>query len=54
MTYSENQLTGSNVMRLFTKLCLRAGFHFSLNVNVDIVVSYMNSNSREIKRYIFL
>ena len=48
--FNENQLTGFSMIQVFTVRHFRAGFHFSLDVNVDVtVVSYMNSNSCEIK-----
>ena len=43
------------MMLVFTETFLRAEFHFSLNVNVNVtVVSYMNSNSHEMKLHNFL
>ena len=50
LTFNENQLTGFSMIQVFTERHFRADFHFSLDVNVDVtVVSYMNSNSCEIK-----
>ena len=48
--FNENQLTGFSMIQIFTERHFRADFHFSRDVNVDVsVVSYMNSNSCEIK-----
>ena len=41
------------MMQVFPERCLRADFHFSLNVNVT-VVSYMSSTSREMILHNFL
>ena len=55
LTFNESQLTGFNKMRVFTERRLRADFHFSPNVNVNVtVVSYMNSTSRETILHNFL
>ena len=44
----KSQLTGFSMMGVFTERCLRADFHFNLNVNVNVTDdSYMNSTSRE-------
>ena len=54
-TFSESQLIGFSMMRDITERCLRADFHFSSNVNVNVtVVSYMNSTSREMILHNFL
>ena len=46
LTFNESQLIGFSMMRVLTEWRLRADFHFSLNVNVNVtVVSYMNSTS---------
>ena len=46
LTFNGSQLTG--MMRAFTERPLRADFHFSLNVNVNVTVdSYMSSTSQE-------
>ena len=43
------------MMRVFTERRLRADFHFSLNVNINVtVVSYMNSALREMILHNFL
>ena len=55
LTFSESQLTGFSMMRVFTERCLRADFHFSLNANVNVtVISYMNSTSLETILHNFL
>ena len=38
---NENKLPGFSMMQVFTERCLRADFHFSLNVNIT-GVSFMN------------
>ena len=53
LTFNESQLIGFRMIRIFTEKCLRADFHFSLNVNVT-VVSYMNRNSKEMILHTFL
>ena len=48
LTFNKSQLTGFSMMQIFTEWRLRADFHFSLNVNVNVTVdSYMNISSRE-------
>ena len=43
------------MMLVFTEMCLRADFHFSLNVNVNVTVdSYTNSTSGETILHKFL
>ena len=55
LIFSESQLTGFSMMRVFTERCLRADFHFSLNANVNVtVISYMNSTSLETILHNFL
>ena len=55
LTFSESQLIGFSMMRVFTERPLQADFHFSLNVNVNVtVVSYMNSTSRVMILHNFL
>ena len=55
LTFNESQLIGLSMSRVFTERRLRADFHFSLNVNVNVtVVSYMNSTSREMILHNFL
>ena len=44
----KSQLIGFSMMGVFTERCLRADFHFNLNVNVNVTDdSCMNSTSRE-------
>ena len=55
LTFNESRLIGFSMMRIFTERRLRAGLHFSLNVNVNVTaVSYMNSTSREMTLHNFL
>ena len=55
LKFNESQFTGFSIMQFFTERRLQADFHFSLNVNVNvIVVSYMNSASRETILHNFL
>ena len=53
LTFNENQLTGFSMMQVFTESCVRADFHFSLNVNITIA-SYTNSTSRKTTLHNFL
>ena len=46
LALNECQLFGFGIMRVFAERRLRADFHFSLHVNVNVaVVRYMNSTS---------
>ena len=55
LTFNESQLIGFRMMQVFTERHLRADFHFSLNVNVNVtVVSYMNTTSQEMILHNFL
>ena len=48
LIFNESQLTDLSKMQVLTERNLRADFHFSLIVNVNVtVVSYMNCTSRE-------
>ena len=48
LTFSDSQLTGFNMMQVFTDRCLQTDLYFRLNVNVTVTaVSYLNSTSRE-------
>ena len=50
LTLIEKQSTGFSIVRVSTDRCLRANFHFSLNVNVNVAVaSYRNNNLLEMK-----
>ena len=54
LAFNENQLTGFIIMQVFTERCLQPDFHFSLNFHFDVFfVSYMDSNSREMKLHNF-
>ena len=43
LTFNEGQLTGFSMVRVFTerKRCFRADFHFSFNVNVNVICQLM-------------
>ena len=46
LTFSESQLTGFNMMQVFTERRLQTDFYFRLNVNATVTaVSYLNSTS---------